>query len=392
MDGPMRIPARAARGLGLLMAGCCGAATATEPMPETTAVPVQVQEVLEVWRERELATPAFVAQWQETIVRSGDSLVPGAALRGEAPNKQSASPDTTDTVTLEQSLCVNDSQLSFRSSGPQWMPEFDQFAWRDHQAAYQPPLLLRLFHTPRHPIELQGFVQRCATCPEARRLDTLPLLLAFRPLHPIFSPLATKGQWVALPEAVVVDGRPCLVIERQECHYAAALEQGEVRESFWVDPAHAYAVRRYELMQGECMLVQATLVYDNTSLLPETPTSWSLVAYGGNPAVPRERHDGTLTECKQPAAAIKPFEFPVGTLVNDGDTKSLWIARPSGVRRLVTEEEQQRRPSYAELLVTESGQAGLSSLPAESALLWTLIVASALGAAFRLRRRRTASV
>jgi hypothetical protein len=150
-------------------------------------------------------------------------------------------------------------------------------------------------------------------------------------------------------------------------------------------------VRRYELMQGECVLVQATLAYDDTSQLPGTPTSWSIVAYGGNPAFPRERHDGTLTVCKESIAPIVDFEFPVGTLVNDGDTKSLWVARPGGVRRLVTEEEQLRRPTYAELLATDSGQAGRSRPPLESPLLWTLIVASALGAAFRLRRRLEAA-
>lgn len=314
---------------------------------------VAAETILEAWRRRQENVQSFTAEWTERVTHRSESLLSSAVLRGSKHRQDAARiRPLGDTVAeLRCELAVDGVRMQCRRAGPQWAADRDSFVHREFRAAFDGEVARTLLLTADEETPPLGFVERPGSFRESRTLPNLPMLLAIRPLHRRLGPIATVGDWRVVPAVARVDGSECLVLEVHECRYATDLSQGELKETFWVDPARDFAVRRYEFVQNGTVVADAAIDYgdDGPCWLP---TTWTSASYGGEPAVPLQRHEATLATYRLNPRSEDlelALRFPVGALVNDSATSRVWIIERGGRRRYVTEEEQRRGMSYRQL-------------------------------------------
>lgn len=186
-------------------------------------------------------------------------------------------------------------------------------------------------------------------------IDTVikPILLAFRPLSPGMyrqSPLRFRIR----QRSVELDGVECVLVEYPP-------EEGsELRDEYWLDPAHGYRAIRYQSYAGLTQpSTRLDIEYADDPDVGWVPIRWSetrtgmisgtsltnVAKYEINPEIPDEEFT---------------LEFPIGTHVTDNrlyPKDDRFVIQEDGYWRPVTRAERQGHATHAQLMKTRPGEA-----------------------------------
>jgi hypothetical protein len=378
--------------LSLLAFATSGRAqTATTTTSSTGALGVTLDEVFSAWEARAAEIRSFEAVWdQQELIRRGALHTTAVSKDG----KPSVAPERDTTIGAVCEVRLQNDQAFTRRQGTQWDSELDAFVDRTQAALLERSQFTVLSHVGQNRAEPRATVLPTERYRDPRSVANIPMFLAIRARDKALAPVGQDGVWSIAPITAEAGGRSCIVLERTLASYRAELAHGELHETYWVDPASEFCVRRFERSQGGTVELQIEIDYDNAAHA-WLPTAWKSMIYGGSDAMAMRQYDAQLkTFAVNGAATAKrmQIEFPVGTAVNNVVSGEAWIALANGERRMVTAEERARGATYAQLVASEPGRAGLPAwrpwrtLAAATAMLLAVgVVAS------RWRVRRTSN-
>jgi len=346
--------------LALLASAAYALADAQTQSVSPGALGVSLDEVFAAWDARAENLRAFEAVWdQQEWIRRGSlhtTALSSAGTPSLAPEK-----DTTLSSVLE--LRVGDERAYTSRSGMQWDTELNVFADRTLELLLEPARFTLLSRVGQHRVEPRATILPVDRYRDSRGVPNMPLFLAVRARDKSLAPVDHDGAWSVSPVTARAGDKTCIVLERVISTYNPNLAHGELRETYWVDPAQDFCIRRFERAQGGLVELQLEMAYENSDH-PWLPTTWKSVVYGGTEALPMRQYEGQLKSfaVNSPDTAERlSLELPAGAAVQDIVLGEAWIALASGGRRVVTAEERARGATYAQLLASEPGQAGLSA-------------------------------
>lgn len=327
--------------------------------PPPGALGVSPAEVHAAWAARTAQVRSFEATWQQREFHRSGSLM-GAASQRRSASAEPKFPERDRTVSVEGELRLLGDDVFCRRSGPQWITEFNDFVERDQVSSLSDGVVALLSHTSQNRAEPRAQVLPADRFRETRLVANLPLFIALRALGPQGA-IDQDGAWSVSPVTAAIDGHTCVVVERLAARYHPELEKGELRETFWVDPARDFCVRRFERTLAGLVELQVQIGYDDPAHA-WLPTSWKTVVYGGPEAIAQRQYDGRLLTNRVNGELPRErtrVEFPLGTAVDDLVNQQAWIVLADGRKRMVTDEERERGATYAQLVASEPGQAAL---------------------------------
>jgi len=317
-----------------------------------------LEKIVETWKQRQEHTRTFDFQWEEERTYAKGSM---PVFKGEAQ------PSTDVTQNGRLSLQVDGDRMRVSSNVPPWNPQSGKFVPREHMSVFDGKDE-KMFYDQADP-SIQATVTNKAGVIGIHQYNQdvvdyhlWPILLAYRPLHRDMGRFK-QNEWEMTGERGVAQGRDCLILQKK---------RRSITERCWVDCERNCTVARYEFIAN--YRFQVVISYNNVPDHGWVPASWKTMEYLPN---------GTLQESSRSEVTgytiNKPlpenwfnFDFPAGTEVTDYKGKIEYIARESGGKRLITEEERKRGATYDQMLTTESGQAGL---PPDSRRSWWFFLA-----------------
>ncbi|MFO0896794.1 MAG: hypothetical protein U0836_05115 [Pirellulales bacterium] len=356
------------------------------------ALDVSVEEVFAAWDAREDQVRSFAATWRQTEFFRRGTLPGRSTPRADAADRPAA-PNQDTVVEIESELRLSGDQFYARRSGPHWQSELNEFVEGEQIAALGAEEGTLFSQAVVPVVEPRAHVLPAGRFRESRSISNLPLFLSLRARTEKSGAIDRDGAWTVAPVAVAIDGHDCVVVERLAAVYHPELAKGELRETYWVDPARDFCIRRFERTLGGLVELQVEIDYaDPTQAW--LPTQWKSVVYGGPEAVSSRQYEARLlTHSVNPELPARRLqaELPVGTAVENVTTREAWIIRPQGQRRIVTKEERERGATYAQLLASEPGQAALPPWQPWRALAGAAaLLLSAAAVASRWRAKRHA--
>mgnify|MGYP000032402870 CR=1 FL=1 len=337
---------------GLFLILCCGTVAAADDAG-------RLEEILSTMRGRQEEARTFIAEWDEGA-GAEDGARGGRTIR--------LTLGTEGRMLLESSPA---GELAFGQAGPM-KSSYDGRRNRQFTAAVGKD------DWPR------GIVWDDAVYDELRAAQIQVWLLHLRPFHEPFPDLG-NGPLQVVEQNVLIDGRPCLLVERP------ALDGGSYVERYWIDVDRACIVRT-ELRDGKRLLSGRTVRYRPDERLGWLPESWEsgfgngsnalrarLIRHELNPDVPDETF---------------AFDFPVGTVVFDRDRGLRHLVLADGRTRDITPEESASGFDYHALAESSAGDlapqleaSGDEWTPSTIVLLAATVLLVVAGASFWCLRR-----
>lgn len=322
------------------------------------ALGVSVDEVFAAWDARADQIRSFEATWRQSELYRRDSLPGRSAPRAEG---RAAAPEQDTSVEIASELRLSGDQFYARRSGLHWQSELNEFVAGEQVAALGEKEGTLFSQVAVQVVEPRAHLLPVERLRESRSISNWPLFLALRPRDEKLGAIDRDGAWTVAPVTTEVDGHTCAVVERLASVYHPELAKGELRETYWVDPARDFCIRRFERTLGGLVELQVEIDYADPAHA-WLPTQWKSIVFGGPDAVSTRQYEARLlTHAVNPELPVERLqaELPVGTAVENITTREAWIVRPNGQRRMVTKEERERGASYAQLLASEPGQAAL---------------------------------
>lgn len=319
---------------------------------------VTVDKVFQAWKERQrcVRTARFqmdVSQTHPKGSQLGSNDV--AVMRGRASNpKAGPVPPHDTTVALKWSLSLNGDWMRFLNEGPRWEVKLDQFIPQKYISVYDGEESKRFFEKWGEGVHPLGFVNMEKHNPDITAFDLWPILLTYRALHPTMDLLFHDKPWVLAPGTGVFQERNCVILERQE---------GVRKYSCWVDPERDFTIRRVvETLNGNVGIL-LDIAYRNDPSHGWVPSSWDGRMLGTVTGQLQFSVSARVTDSEINVPIPREefqFVFPPGTEVSDYRDQTHYVLLENGRKRLITHEERNRRATYEEWLVTETGMAGLA--------------------------------
>jgi hypothetical protein len=352
---------------GLIVAlALLGARPSAAVVPPTTGsatgpLGVDLDEVFSAWEARPQRAASFEGLWRQREFYRRGSLVAAPAIRPAPGAPDPVAPERDAEVEAAVEMRLDGGRIYSIRRGPQWLSERAAFVPVELHSASdgRQATLLRLVEGGR--VEPQAFVRAEARFPDSRSAFHWPLLWALRPLDPHVGPIDRGGAWSLAPHTAQLQGHTCVILERFAAHFNPKLERGEIHETYWVDPARDFCIRRYERVRGGLVEARIEVDYGDDACL-WLPTAWRITVFSGEDALAARTYAAELSSHALNGGLADErlrIALPAGTRVDDAESKTAWIVRPDGGKRVITPEERRRGASYAELLATESGQAAL---------------------------------
>ncbi len=323
-----------------------------EPAIGRESAPITLDQILQVWQDREAAFRSGTFVWKEVRF-----LAKGGHRSGREPF-----PPQDVTHKYQRSFMFEGGKLRYSANHPGvWAPGMEFFQ-REEEDAWDGRIGKSLVGgRPGDTFDYRGHV-----VPDRER--AAPGLLPLRPILAHYWP--SRGQVGSLRRLSLTGRRgkmdisSCIVLEGSPGVDART----GVNRSIWLDPQRGYIVRRWMAAQDGKSLLQTDVFYSEDPGHGWVPSHWKTLEH---------RPDGTLRQSIEATVveqsintAIEPeafqLEFPPGTLVTDlrvpcgdGDYQK-FVIRPNGTKRIVLAAELARGATLQELFDTPPGQAGLS--------------------------------
>jgi hypothetical protein len=387
-------PASAPRQLLALLA------LAADPTPATPTV--TRDEIFAAWRARQGQIRSFHVEWEgEAFFAAGSMFWSPTAVHAAQGKKLPPVPaeDTTFTTHFSLDVDVVHGRVRFAGHRPMWHTETGYFLEHDFLNVSRDGLWFQYLGEEQggSPLGRRGTIQKHPEAPDSTSADVWPLFLSAAPLHPVLRPLHALDKWRVSDELASGGGRPGFVLELGEPRFASAASGGQL-ERLFVDSTIGGAIVRYVKQHGERTTQEIEIAYsDGDTTNPAMPKGWIARVYSmiNEPRLLRQERAVVSRIVLNETIPPERFElaYPVGAWVDDHTSGRQWIVRAGGGQRLITRDELTRGASHAELIATESGQAGLRPRNWGPALVgWGFVGVISAASAFRYasRRRRRA--
>ncbi|MGE0376038.1 MAG: hypothetical protein AB7Q45_11550 [Planctomycetaceae bacterium] len=351
---------------------------------QDAAVPT-MDEIIAAARQRQAAVSSgkfewTVKRWLRKGIRGDASLLGGESGH---PNP----PEDMDFSAVRM-LIFSGANVRYESFGPEWNAE---------KKAYTPFRLTTTWdgNMSKRFEDPEGFWNgRIQNKPWFVYLTTFePLSWTYRMLDEDWARLAISDFSVR-PTLEDVGGEACIVVERSRPSRATPDEP--MVDRMWLSRERGYLVRRYESGRGTWVGTRIDIEYENSPEGIPVPIRWTKVQGLRSDPPPGEISDCELTkyELNIPFdSATFELTFPPTTWVQEQGVAEPYIVHEDGLHRPITKAELRRGATYADLLVTASGQAKLTPLKTSPYvwLFWTVqavLAAAILCYLYRKRCRR----
>lgn len=177
-----------------------------------------------------------------------------------------------------------------------------------------------------------GYVNSVPYAYGVREAEVAPLLLTYRPLHPVIGKIDPKRSEV-LPQKRQIGEHVCLILQVNS--------PSGVVDTYWVDPSRDYIILRYtSAFQGRDS-VRLDIEYERNQFNEWVPKKWrrALVDENGQPRLTKEASMTRSEVNVSIPAAEFAFDFPDGTVVfdqsggNQSRPQTYWVGeRPADGR------------------------------------------------------------
>jgi hypothetical protein len=337
------------------------------------------------WGKREQSTNTFHFEW--IVVDTLD----GASLPGPPGPGVTHSPTPPKTVTHEarHELTMDGDLFRYTCDAPRWRPDEGCFMRQSYTSVFDGTTCYVHFGAfadgslPTNSAFPVGYVAKKNASNDLVDYHLWGALLTFRPVYTTTRLLDAPAPWVLTADQGVIAGRRCWLLKKMS---------GRISDVCWVDVPRASSIARYERMVEGKVLFRVDISLQATEPDGWIPVAWHWTVTGTGPGNARvTKH--TINEPVDPAQF--ELHFPAGTWVQGGlSDNRIYIVRPDGTKRIVTEEEQLRGARYLDLVNTESGEALATSTARGPyggiviCLVFVIALASILGWVWRRRRYR----
>lgn len=350
--------------------------------------PVTVDDVFRAWeaRGREVRT-ARIEYTLRHFMAKGSDMGKGVG------NSPGPFPPKDHTAESKLTILLDADSWRYDRIGTLWCSEGEAFLPQHYVAVFDGDAYRLFFGLEADPdvVHSVGFIDgKSHGATEVKLPLVAPVINAFRATHPVIGTFR-REEWRLTPTDAVIDGRRCLMLEKIPAPNSTHFSH------YWIDPERDYSIVRMTRGKGSQTFTQMEVKYRHDAGVRWVPSGWNIstIVDGWLTLT-----DGkTATDVKYeinreiPKTAFK-FDFPPGAEVYDRRTKPKvsYIVQANGAQRVITAEERNRGASYAELLTTASGTAGIHR-PSSSGsgrivvvVLTTLVILAALAAFWRTRR------
>lgn len=312
--------------LGLLVVGASGA--------EDSGAGYTVEQVVEAWNTRAARLATVRVRWNDR------STVAAGAYEG-LPSRKTTYENPFSLIIAGDSVRY-DSRHMTHSQQHSIVPEESTRIWSDGE-------LRALTQGGGIPYP-RGLIQDSVYASRGFEQDPgiVPVLIAFRPLHPYLSTFRMFQKRFRLARGgTPIAGRRCVVAQE----HAPA---GASRASLFLDPDRDFAIMRMVVQDGNGREGQVFTFDEYREVEGQwVPTRWTA------------RHPGTIDESAVTELSVNGrvdpqelhVDFPYGTWVRQVGEANSYIVKANGTRRVVSRRESPGA-TYDDLLRTESGDSG----------------------------------
>ena len=284
--------------------------------------------IFEHWRRTQERVRTIRVQWSETktVTARMLSVVSDKAAKGKPVLARPPSPPPTNDVTTKFTceFLMDDDCLRFDLLGSDWQPESRKIEKRARTVLRCGELSLVYHDDPDD--KKYGSKYNNSAFRDARSYHLLVFLMNYRPFDPELGPFSDPSAWDLRPEAGVIGGERCSILE-------SAL--GDTERRAWVSNV-SQLIRRFEVLFRGKPSLTVNCEYGGDSNQP-TPSRWEVMV--------RNAVSGELTQSfvatansssinKPVEPAVFRFEFPAGTVVNDFGTNQQYQVLERGTSLL----------------------------------------------------------
>lgn len=340
----------------------------------------RLDEIIKIWKERQQRVRTVHFEWTESRTYGKNSL-PSMRLPGPGGGpvaKPGPTPPEVVTHEDKQTLSLDGDSMRYSSDGPQWSANHERFFNKSYVSVFDGKDSKNYFSNPKDGERpdpdteyKSGYVDKEMRNQDVTNYSVWPILLTYRPLHPVMGRIVPR-EWAVAGQEGVIQGKKCIVIEKRE---------SDSTETCWVDMSQEASILRYDRSVQGGWFISLKITYRADPSSGFVPSGWKITTLK-----PGGKFDkGGLTTVKRSEINLSlppetfQFSFPPGTLVQDYKNDVKYIELEDGGRRIITPEELARVGGrYQEFLATESGMAGVPPRPGWKRFLLTAIVVGAI--------------
>jgi hypothetical protein len=181
-------------------------------------------------------------------------------------------------------------------------------------------------------------------------------------MRPLSFEFSKWENWRVASSGIIVDGRNCVALDWSDA---------EKLERFYIDAERGHVIVRKESSTKNRISFRQDINYKSDKEFGWIPFSWSATLHRASDAQVQSAGRAVLLEfafnTEIPDTELD-FQLPEGTEVQDERSGERYIVRKDKTKRHITEDELKRKPTFDQLLNSESGQAGRVGLNPQSAV------------------------
>ncbi|MEX2175044.1 MAG: hypothetical protein WD872_11825 [Pirellulaceae bacterium] len=327
---------------------CVAALLAVASPPLSAAEPIQLADVLRVWRKRESAARTLRFDLVREYVRAKGTLTGINEEQGTVTTLPESFKSDQRVV-----LVIDGVKMRYERIGDTWAPGIE---------APAPETMIAVFDGARQKIVherqqsddrmfSQGWVRSEKRHPDAANVHLSPIIRHFRPTSPVFGVIGIDRLQVERQDEMV-DGLRCVILKE-------ALPDGLRARKYWVAPDREMGIVRYVGYFQDQVETEAEVAFKRDPKLGWVPDRWRVASFVDGALVTSATTQVASEQLNLAvAAATFDFTFPVGTQVNDRIAKRQYLVKPGRTNRVVLPIERTRGATYSELMQTNPGEAG----------------------------------
>jgi hypothetical protein len=288
-----------------LLAGVCRAQQAKPTM----------EQILAVWKARQdkVTSARFDMSREETIHRGSTSLIDRERRRmAGMPLETEPNPPRDYLVKGTSGVSLDGAKLRYSYDHQQWDPRGKKLYAEQYVDVFDGEFF-KFLQDPAsgQDSHASAAVRKHQASESALQFPILPLILAFRGVHPQFFRDLPKFEITG--KIMAISGRPCLELVRD------AGPPGQ-REFLYLDQNRSYVVVKEMIVHGGPPECQLDLTYAADELVGWVPKSWEYVMrFGKDHQFVNSGRNAVLRYELNPAMDESEFDivFPPGTLVHN---------------------------------------------------------------------------
>lgn len=317
---------------------------------------------LKAWRTQESLVQSATFSWTESQTHSRGEVSNSHGAAGRLP-PGAIIPPADVTYSVPKTLAFDHDKLRYTYEGKHWSPHTNGLVSDPYVSVFD-GAISKIFQPPGAMPHPTGYVRPEKRNVDSQNLHTRPLLMRYRPFHPVMG--------ISKLTEFTLSAQPAM---RGEGTYVA-LEHNDVATGtgrmIWADPEKGFAIVHYATSRRGQAAVTTDIEYARNPSHEWVPSSWTIVQIDHAGMITQSFSAKVSTYDINPVIPVTAFQvvFPPGTRVSDMKDNVEYIVKDNDTKRLIPPEDI--GATYDQLLNSAPGAARHTTTHGSRTLWWVI--------------------